>query len=136
MDHLKELLDSAGLKHPCDLDLLLFFRRHYSALMTSEQLSQLTGYELQQIAKSLDLLVACKVLRRSQNTTHSACLYRFEPENGGPQFQEIFEVASTIEGGRRLRDVLKRRQSQPNRTASSRQNKIVHVSKTKENANG
>jgi hypothetical protein len=35
-----------------------------------------------------------------------------------------------------LRDVLKRRQSQPNRTASSRQNKIVHVSKTKENANG
>jgi hypothetical protein len=44
------------MRHPCDLDLLIFFARHQRTLMGSEQLAILLGYEFKQIAVSLDIL--------------------------------------------------------------------------------
>lgn len=46
------LLQSVGvLRHPCDLDLLLFFNRHPRALLTSERLAAYVGYDLNQIGR-------------------------------------------------------------------------------------
>jgi hypothetical protein len=55
------------LRAGCDLDLLLFFARHPRVVLSSEQLAAYVGYDLQQVARSLDLLVGAGVLRRSIN---------------------------------------------------------------------
>jgi DNA-binding MarR family transcriptional regulator len=117
MESLDPLLTIARIKTPCDLDLLLFFARHPRALMTSEQLASFVGYDLPQIAKSLDLLVQRKLLRRSQNPTHAARLYSFRTDFGGPRFHELLKAASTVEGRRQIRRLLTGSQPRPKRPA-------------------
>ena len=63
------------LRHPCDLDLLLFFHRHPRVLMTSERLAAYVGYDVKQGGRSLDTLLDAAVLQRSPNPTHVVCLY-------------------------------------------------------------
>jgi predicted transcriptional regulator len=110
VEALKQLLDAAGLKHPCDLDLMLFFDRHPDALMTSEQLASFVGYELSQIARSLDLLVQRQLLQRSQTLTHFSRLYRFRADHAG-EVREILTAAVTIEERRQMRQILRQRQA-------------------------
>jgi DNA-binding MarR family transcriptional regulator len=138
MESVEQLLNIARIKTACDLDLLLFFARHPDALMTSEQLALLVGYDLPQIAKSLDLLVQRKLLRRMQNPTHAARLYRFRADYGGPRFQELLKAATTIEGRRRIRRLLSERQPRPKRTAprNNLSNVSLSVSRRKEKAHG
>lgn len=64
-----------ALRHPCDLDLLLFFQRHPRAILTSDRLAAYIGYDLNQLARSLDVLVAAGLLERSQSRAHSAQLH-------------------------------------------------------------
>jgi hypothetical protein len=71
-----DLLDRIGcLSRPCDLDLLLFFYRHPRAFLISERLAQYVGYDLPQVAQSLDTLITAGLLQRSPNETHPAQLY-------------------------------------------------------------
>jgi DNA-binding MarR family transcriptional regulator len=107
IEPLKQLLDAAGLKRVCDLDLVLFFNRHRDALMTSDNLATFLGYELTELAQSLDLLVERQLLRRSQNPTRFARLYRFTTEHADRPLKDLLEVASTLEGRRRLRQLLR-----------------------------
>jgi hypothetical protein len=58
---------------------LAVFHRHPRALLTSEQLVAYIGYERDQVAKSLDGLIAAGVLTRSQNPAHAARLYVLNP---------------------------------------------------------
>jgi hypothetical protein len=104
---LKRLLDASGLTHPCDLDLALFFYRHQGALMTSDNIAAFLGYDVTELAKSLDLLVERRVLARSQNHTNSVRLYRFTNEHADASLRALLEVASTLEGRRRLRRLLR-----------------------------
>jgi DNA-binding IclR family transcriptional regulator len=67
-----------GIRHACDLDLLLFFYRHPRALLTDEQLVASLGYDREQVAKSLDGLIEAGLLTRSQNPSHTARLYVLE----------------------------------------------------------
>lgn len=110
MDPFDELLNISHLRNHSDLDLLLFFARHPDALMTSEQLALLVGYDIQQIAKSLDLLVQRKLLRRTQNPTHAARLYRFRADHWDPRLREILKNAATVEGRRKIRQLMNERQ--------------------------
>jgi hypothetical protein len=107
----RRLLERAGvLRHPCDLDLLLFFARHPRALISSEQLAAWLGYELKQIADSLDVLLNAGVLTRMQNPTHAARMYVFA--SGGPAggwLPPLLAFASTREGRLAMVDVLSRR---------------------------
>lgn len=112
MASLERLIDAANLRHPCDLNLLLFFDRHPAALMTSEQLAAFVGYDVSQVGKSLDFLVDRQLLVRSQNPTHFARLYRFKADHGG-EVQEILRVALTVTGRRQLRQILRQRQLPP-----------------------
>ena len=118
MESLKRLLDAAALKQPCDLDLVLFFHRHRDALMTSDNLAAFLGYDLAELATALDLLVERRLLVRSQNPTHAARLYRFTTEDADRPLQDLLEVASTVEGRRRLRYLLRQNDpSHPSDTA-------------------
>lgn len=98
----EHLLGSIGvLRHPCDLDLLLFFHRHPRAILTSERLAAYVGYDLNQLARSLDLLTDAGLLTRSQNPTHAARLYVLKtPESGW--LASVLEIASTREGRKKL----------------------------------
>jgi hypothetical protein len=72
------LLDRIGmLRHPCDLDLLLFVARHPRTLITSKQIAAWLGYELKQIADSLEVLLEGGLRTRRQNPTHAARMYVF-----------------------------------------------------------
>jgi DNA-binding MarR family transcriptional regulator len=84
-----------------------FLNRHRDALMTSEHLAAFLGYDPAQLAKSLDFLGEHQLLLRSQQPTHFARLYRFRTEHADERLQEILEVASTLEGRRHLRQLLK-----------------------------
>jgi hypothetical protein len=67
-----------GIRHACDLDLLLFFYRHPRALLTGEQLVACLGYDREQVAKSLEGLIEGGLLTCSQNPSHTARLYVLE----------------------------------------------------------
>lgn len=96
----RRLLDRIGmLRHPCDLDLLLFFARHPRTLITSEQLANWLGYELKQIADSLEVLLEGGLLTRTQNPTHAARMYVFAIRGtSGGWLPSLLEVASTRQG--------------------------------------
>ena len=98
----EHLLGSVGvLRHPCDLDLLVFFHRHPRAILTSERLAAYVGYDLNQLARSLDLLTNAGLLERSQNPTRVARLYVLKtPETGW--LGSVLDIASTRDGRRKL----------------------------------
>lgn len=107
----RRLLDRIGvLRHPCDLDLLVFFVRHPRTLIASEQLAAFLGYELKQISDSLDVLLEAGLLTRTPNPTHAARMYVFAigGTNGGG-LPELLELASTREGRLILRREMTRR---------------------------
>src|SRR5690348_6851986 len=98
----QHLLGRIGvLRHPCDLDLLLFFHRHPRAILTSERLAAYVGYDLNQLARSLDLLTNAGLVERSPNPTHAARLYVLKtPETGW--LPSVLDIASTREGREKL----------------------------------
>jgi hypothetical protein len=76
---LRTLLDRIrGIRHACDLDLLLFFYRHPRALLTGELLVTHLGYDPEQVGKSLDGLMEAGLVTRSQNPSYTARLYVLE----------------------------------------------------------
>jgi predicted transcriptional regulator len=96
------LLGSIGvLRHPCDLDLLVFFHRHPRAILTSDRLAAYVGYDLNQLARSLDLLTEAGLLERSQNPTHAARLYVLKTPATG-WLTSVLDIASTREGRHKL----------------------------------
>jgi hypothetical protein len=96
----RRVLDQVGvLRQRSDLDLLIFFARHPRTLLTSEQLATFLGYELPQIAASLELLLDAGYLTRTQNRAHAARLYVFSVGAGtGGWLPALLELASTREG--------------------------------------
>ncbi len=99
-EHATRLLERIGvLRHPSDLDLLIFFARHPRSLLASEHLSALLGYGIKEIAASLDLLVEGGLVTRKQSERHAARMFVFA--SGGPArgwFPGLVTVASTRDG--------------------------------------
>lgn len=115
----ERLFAAGGLQHPCDLDLLLFFRRHPDTLITSEQLAKFVGHDLRQVGRSLDTLVERQVVLRSPNPTHAARQYRLAPIAQREWLHHLLRIADTLEGRRELRQLLRDSGSPPESTASS-----------------
>ena len=108
MDDARTLLNRIpALQRPCDLDLLVFFARHWRALLSSDQLARLLGYPLKEIARSRDALVAAGLLTRAQDPTRPQRMYVLDSEcmNGGP-LPAIVTMASTPGGRLSLRRAL------------------------------
>lgn len=98
-----------GIRHACDLDLLLFFHRHPSALLTSEQLVAYLGYDGERVAKSLDGLIEAGLLTRSQYPSHAARMYVLElaavPDGLLPS---LLKIAATRQGRHDVMRLLRR----------------------------
>jgi hypothetical protein len=113
LDHAQRLLDRIGvLRHPCDLDLLIFFARHPRILLASEQLAVLLGYEFKQLAAALDRLVEAGFVTLMQNRTGAAHMYLFAA--GDPSHEwlpDLLQVASTREARLAMLGALKRAES-------------------------
>ena len=108
-DHARHLLERVGvLRHPCDLDLLVFFARHPRTLMTSDQLAGLMGYGLQQTADSLDMLLKAELIRRTHNPTRAARMYVLVAGANAAWLPPLLEFASTRHGRLAMRHVLAR----------------------------
>ena len=103
-----------GIKDPCDLDLLLFFYRHPRAVLSSERLALYVGYDLSQIAKSLETLIEGGLLTRMQRPTAGARMYvlaKDGPRGGG--LDALLRLAATREGRLATRAALARGQGAP-----------------------
>lgn len=87
------------LRHPSDLDLLIFFARHPRSLLSSEQLATFLGYGAKDIATSLDLLLETGFLTRTPNPKHAARMYVFAVNSpGGGWLSALKDLASTRAG--------------------------------------
>lgn len=97
----KRVIDAAGvLVRPSDLDLVVFFARHPRSLLASESLSAFLGYELKDIAESLDTLLAAGILRRRQTSAHAARLYELiaDGPSAGDWLETLLALAKTRSG--------------------------------------
>jgi hypothetical protein len=134
----RRLLDRVGVvTQACDLDLLVFFARHPRALLTSEQLAAWLGYELKQIAGSLEMLLDAGLLTRTQNPTHAARMYVFVAGDSSDTWvPTLLELASTRAGRLAVKEELSRRTSKdtdgplghvgrPTRAATTRPRALV-----------
>ena len=84
------------IRDACDLDVLLFFYRHPTSLLTSEQLVAAIGYKPVLIAASLDGLVEAGLLRRSLNPSQVARLYVLEMGRlSDDQLLTLLKIAAT-----------------------------------------
>jgi hypothetical protein len=97
---LRSMLDRIrGVRHACDLDLLLFFYRHPLALLTGEQLVTYLGRDREQVAKSLDGLIEAGLVTRSQSPPHTARLYVLElGALPGGLMSSFLQIAATRQG--------------------------------------
>ena len=96
-----------ALQRPCDLDLLVFFARHPRTLISREQLARLLGYQLEEIARSLGVLLAAGFLTRTETVAQLARMYVFT--TGGTDsgsLPAVVELASTRDGRLALRRAL------------------------------
>lgn len=108
----RRALDRAGvLRTPSDLDLMVFFARHPRSLLSSESLSVFLGYDIKDIADSLDVLLSAGILRRRQTSAHAARLYELVIAGSPPGdwLPSLLELAATRRGRLALLDELDRR---------------------------
>jgi hypothetical protein len=114
-------IEAVGLRDACDLDLLLFFSRHPHVVLSSEQLAAYAGYQLQQVARSLDLLIGTGLLRRSINQGVPGRMYVLEiDQTSGEWLEALRRVCEAPAGRNALRALLRQRRpraSTPNGSA-------------------
>ena len=116
------MLDRIGvLRHRSDLDLLIFFARHPRSLLSSEALAAFLGYDLSDVADSLETLLSAGLVTRTQTSAHAARLYVFRPDGpGGGWLPSLLPVASTRQGRLALREALARRSPEGTSPAQAR----------------
>ena len=100
LDHALRLLERIDvLKHPCDLDLLVFFARHPRTLLASQQLAILLGYEFTEVAASLDVLQRAGFVTVIGKPIDIPRMYVFTAGGVGAQWlPDLLQLASTREG--------------------------------------
>lgn len=97
------------LRNGCDLDMLLFFRRHPHVLLTGDYLTRYLGYDLHQVGNSLDRLIAGGFIRKTQHATHPARMYLLSDGSGDDNgsLDALLELASTPDGRRAVIEALR-----------------------------
>ena len=107
IEEARRLLDRASiLREPADFDLLVFFARHPRTLLASESLATLLGYELKDIARSLEALLEGGLLKRTQTSAHAARLNVFAADTPHEWLPPLLKMAATRAGRLALRQLL------------------------------
>jgi hypothetical protein len=115
-----QLVEAAGLRDACDLDLLLFFSRHPCVVLSSEQLATDVGYEVQQVARALDFLLGAGLLKRLLHQGSPGRMYVLEVDHAEQWLGPLRKVCVTPDGRNSLKALLKLRQSQNGEPAQRR----------------
>src|SRR5690348_618117 len=111
-----QLIEVAGLRGPCDLDLLLFFSRHPRVVLSSEQLALYVGYDLAEVARALDLLLGAGLLKRTLNHGTPGRVYVLEVDRAEEWLELLRRLCATPDGRNALKTLLRQRRS-PSRGA-------------------
>jgi hypothetical protein len=115
-----QLIEVAGLRGACDLDLLLFFSRHPRVVLSSEQLAAYVGYDLSEVARALDLLLGAGLLKRTLNRGTPGRMYVLEVDRAEEWLEPLRRVCATPDGRNALKTLLRQRRPQPGtRTANA-----------------
>lgn len=81
----------------------MFLHRHPRTLLTSEHLAAFVGYDIKEVAKSLEAFIEAGLLERTQNPMHAARMYLLvldgPPHDG---IRELLKLASTRNGRRSI----------------------------------
>jgi hypothetical protein len=104
-----QLVEAAGLRDACDLDLLLFFSRHPRVVLSSEQLAAYVGYDLVEVARGLDLLLDAGLLKRTVNHGAPRRMYVLEVDHAETWLEPLRQVCATPDGRHALRALLRER---------------------------
>ena len=118
------------VKNACDLDLLVFLHRHPRTLLTNEQLARFAGYDMKEIAKTLETFIENGMLERTtQPSAHAARMYLLVlngPNRGG--VRALLDMASTRLGRRQVLDLLNQRASaKPNGAQKTQLAEVVEL---------
>jgi hypothetical protein len=106
--------DAGSLRHACDLDLLLFFVRHSHTFLTNETLARFLGYDLPQIADSIDYLADKGLITQMQTPAHAARFYVLTADAPQPEWlPSIVQTASTRPGRLSVIEAMRRRAHGP-----------------------
>ena len=108
-----QLVEVAGLRGACDLDLLLFFSRHPRVVLSSEQLARYVGYDLPEVARALDLLLGAGLLKRTLNHGTPGRMYVLEVDRAEEWLELLRRVCATPDGRNALKTLLRQRRPQP-----------------------
>jgi predicted transcriptional regulator len=108
----RQLVEATGLRDACDLDLLLFFSRHPRVVLSSEQLATYVGYEVQQVARALDLLIGGGLVKRTLHQSAPGRMYVLEVDHAEQWLETLRRLCATPEGRNSLKALLKQRDSQ------------------------
>ena len=127
-EQIKQLLFRAPvIQNACDLDLMVFLHRHPRTLLTSEQVSALVGYNLREVAKSIDAFIEVGLLERTaQQSMHAARMFVLlldSPQGAG--IRALLELSSTRKGRQHILEALNTRGSPPEATPELRLVKYV-----------
>jgi len=106
-----QLVEAAGLRSACDLDLLLFFSRHPRVVLSSEQLAAYVGYDLPEVARALDRLLGAGLLKRALNHGTPGRMYVLEVDHAGAWLAPLRRVCETPDGRNALKALLRERRS-------------------------
>ena len=107
------------VRNACDLDLLVFLHRHPRTLLTSEQLAAFVGYDIKEIAKSLETIIEAGLLERTQNPMHAARMYLLVLDGHGYDgIRDLLKLAATRNGRRGILQALDATRSQPREKSS------------------
>lgn len=116
------------VRNACDFDLLVFLHRHPRALLTSEQIAAFVGYDIKEIAKSLEALIEAGFLERTQNPMHAARMYVLDldgPQHGG--IRELLKLASTRTGRHGVLQTLNSEGSQPEKESPKARRRLLRI---------
>ena len=101
------------IRGACELELLRFLRRHPRTLLTSEQIAVFVGYDMKQVAKSIDVFIEAGLLGRTKNRLHAARMYSLVLDGQqGDGLTALLELTSTKQGRRDILALLGPGQSQ------------------------
>jgi hypothetical protein len=104
-----QLVEAAGLRDACDLDLLLFFSRHPRVVLSSEQLAAYVGYDLVEVARALELLLGAGLLKRTLNHGAPGRMYVLEVDHAEKWLEPLRRLCATPDGRNALRTLLRER---------------------------
>jgi hypothetical protein len=106
------LIEAAGLRETCHLDLLLFFSRHPRVVLSSEQLAIYVGHDAGNVARALEMMLGASLLTQVQNAGGPGMMYVFEAHHLDAWLEPLRGLCNTPDGRRALRTLLKERRAQ------------------------